>query len=78
MTFTENCEVKVKLQRKIPTLLTKFTYWAFLVDGLDDKPFVIEGDVPDLTPGEANLWCQPKEKMTIDVLQLFQQFSLNK
>lgn len=31
------------------------TYWSFLVDGLDDKLLVVEGNVPDLTPGEADL-----------------------
>ena len=28
---------------------------GLLVDGLDDKLLVIEGDVPDLAPGETNL-----------------------
>ena len=31
------------------------THGSLLVDGFDDKLFVIEGDVSDLTPGEANL-----------------------
>lgn len=32
------------------------TYWCFLVDGLDDKLFIVEGNVSDFTPGEADLW----------------------
>lgn len=32
---------------------------GFLVCRLDDEIFVVEGDVPDLRPGEANLRCQP-------------------
>ncbi len=36
----------------------KRTYRCFLVDGLDDKLLVIEGDVSDLAPGEANFWSE--------------------
>ena len=36
------------------------TYRGFFVNGLDDKLLVIERDVPDLAPWEANLWGQPK------------------
>lgn len=36
--------------------IRRATYWSFLVDGLDHKLFVIEGDVSDFTPGEADLW----------------------
>jgi len=34
---------------------------GFLVDRLDDEFLVIEGDVPDLTPGEADLRGQSTE-----------------
>ena len=34
-------------------------YGSFLVDGLDDKLLVVEGDVPDLAPREADLRTQP-------------------
>ena len=30
---------------------------GLLVDGLDDKLLVIEGNVPDLAPGKTNLGC---------------------
>ena len=33
-------------------------HWGLLVDWLDDKLFVIEGDVADLTPGKPNLGGQ--------------------
>ena len=36
-------------------------YGSFLVDGLDDKLLVVEGDVPDLTPREAYLGGHPGE-----------------
>lgn len=32
------------------------TYWSFLVDGLDDKLLVVEGNVSDFAPGKADLW----------------------
>ena len=35
------------------------THWSLLVNGFDDKLLVVEGDVPDLTPGEADLRTQP-------------------
>lgn len=34
------------------------TYWGLLVNGLDDKLLVIEGDVSDFTPRKSNLWCE--------------------
>ena len=34
-------------------------YGSFLVDGFDDKLLVVEGDVPDLAPREADLRAQP-------------------
>lgn len=37
------------------------THWSFLVDGLDDKLFIVEGDVSDLAPWETDLWRQPEE-----------------
>lgn len=30
---------------------------GLLVDGLDDKLLVVEGNVADFTPREADLWC---------------------
>lgn len=36
----------------------ELTYRGLLVDGFDDELLVVEGDVPDLAPGEANLWGQ--------------------
>lgn len=45
---------------KIPSIILHFNaYWSFFVDGLDDKFLVVEGNVPDLAPGEADLWRQP-------------------
>lgn len=35
------------------------TYGSFLVDGFDDEFLVVEGDISDLTPGEADLWSHP-------------------
>lgn len=37
------------------------THRRFLVNGFDDKLFVIERDVSNLTPGKADLWCQPEK-----------------
>ena len=34
------------------------TYGSFLVNGLDDKFLVIEGDVTNLAPWEPNLWSE--------------------
>lgn len=39
-----------------------WAYRCLLVDGLDDKLLVVERDVPDLTPREADLWGQPEVK----------------
>ena len=39
-----------------------FSYWGFLVNRLDDELLVIEGDVPDLAPGEAYLRGQSVEE----------------
>lgn len=54
------------------------TYWSFLVDGLDDKLFVIEGNVPDFTPGEADLWWQPEvtiqSKVSWQFISFFSSF----
>lgn len=36
------------------------TYWSFLVDGLDDKLLVVEGNVSDFAPGKADLWWKPE------------------
>ena len=33
-------------------------HWGLLVDWLDDKLLVVEGDVADLTPGKSNLGGQ--------------------
>lgn len=38
------------------------THRCFLVNRFYDKLLVIERDVSDLTPGEANLWRQPEKK----------------
>lgn len=45
-----------------PRLESIETYGSLLVDGLNDKLFVIERDVPDFTPRKANLWGQPEVK----------------
>lgn len=45
-----------------PHVESPCTYRGLLVDGLNDKLFVIERDVPDFTPREANLWGQPEVK----------------
>ena len=34
--------------------VTSLTYGGFLVDGLDDKLLVVEGDVSDLAPRESD------------------------
>lgn len=34
------------------------THRRFLVNGFDDELFIVEGNVSDLAPGEANLWGQ--------------------
>lgn len=36
-----------------------FAYWSFLVDWFDDELLVIEGNISDLAPREANLWSHP-------------------
>ncbi len=36
-----------------------FAYRSFLVDRFDEELLVIEGNISDLTPGEANLWGHP-------------------
>ena len=41
------------------------THRCFLVNGFDDKLLVIERDVSNLTPREANLWCQPEKKTAV-------------
>lgn len=33
------------------------SYWCFLVNRLNNKFLVIEGDISDLTPGESNFRC---------------------
>lgn len=40
------------------------THWRFFVYRFDDELLIIEGNVSDLTPGEANLWGQPGEEIT--------------
>lgn len=44
-----------------------YTHWCFLVNRFDKKLLVIERDVSNLTPGEADLWCQSEEN-TIKLL----------
>lgn len=34
----------------------ELTYRSFLVDRFDDELLVVKGDVPDFTPGKADLW----------------------
>lgn len=41
-----------------------FTHRGFFVNGLDDEFLIVEGNVSDLTPGEANLWRQSVEGIT--------------
>lgn len=55
--------------------IQKTTYGRFLVDGLDGKLLVVEGDVSDLAPGEAYLGRQPEENIVVmyisgDVLKI--------
>ena len=38
------------------------SYRGLLVDGLDDELLVVEGDVSDLAPGEADFWRQPGQR----------------
>lgn len=40
------------------------THRGFFIDGLDDELLIIEGNVSNLAPGEANLWCQSEEATT--------------
>lgn len=40
----------------------KHKVWGFLICGLDDKVFVVESDVADLRPGEADFGGQPIEE----------------
>ncbi len=40
-------------------LLEPPTHWSFLVDRLNDKFLIVEGDVSYLAPWETNLGCQP-------------------
>lgn len=53
----------------------KQTYRRLLVNGFDHKLFVVERDVPDLTPGKSNLWGKPanvKKRMRNKNIQEFQ------
>ena len=38
------------------------TYWCLLVNGLDHKLFVIEGNVSNFTPRKSNLWGKPESE----------------
>lgn len=38
------------------------THWRLFVNRLDDELLIVEGNVPDLTPGEADLWGQSEEE----------------
>lgn len=38
------------------------TYRGFFINGFDDKFLIIERNVPDLTPGEANFRCHPEKR----------------
>lgn len=40
------------------------THRRFFVNGLDDEFLIVEGNVSDLTPGEANLWGQSEQRTT--------------
>lgn len=58
----------VDIKQKVKLLLTFIladldTHRCFLVNRFYDKLLVIERDVSNLTPGEANLWCQPENKI---------------
>lgn len=41
--------------------LKEQTYGCFFVYGFYDKLLIVERDVSNFTPREANLWCQPKK-----------------
>lgn len=36
-----------------------YAYRSFLVDWFDEELLVIEGNISDLAPGEADLWGHP-------------------
>lgn len=38
------------------------TYRGFFINGFDDKFLIVERNVPDLTPGEANFRCHPEKR----------------
>lgn len=61
----------VRMKQKVNYLLAIFffltsdesdTHRCFLVNRFDDKLLIIERDVSNLTPGEANLWRQPDKR----------------
>lgn len=41
------------------------TYWSFLVNWLDNKLFIIKGDISNFTPWKSNFWSQSKTKQGI-------------
>lgn len=40
------------------------THCCLFINGLDDELLIVEGNVSDLAPGEANLWGESEEGTT--------------
>lgn len=40
------------------------THWGLFINGLDDELLIVEGNVSDLAPGEANLRGESEEGST--------------